>query len=214
MVRNKYSLSNAGKSPSKKSRNNNKQFDTNDNGESEASSAATLISNGPGGTQRCDTVHKQNLHIISFPVIFVFNIVRSLLYQLFIVFRYIYNFTTKVLYKPVKKDCSLEVVVNDQNQHQHQTQFSFTNQHQLHDQQHCDSQHQPLQYPNSNILVNSVGSEMSLQRSNSGSQVGPGDPLLAKQKHHHRRAFEYISKALKIDEENEGKYLVLINSYR
>lgn len=34
---------------------------------------------------------------------------------------------------------------------------------------------------------------------------GPGDPLLAKQKHHHRRAFEYISKALKIDEENEGQ---------
>ena len=33
---------------------------------------------------------------------------------------------------------------------------------------------------------------------------GPGDPLLAKQKHHHRRAFEFISKALKIDEENEG----------
>jgi len=38
-------------------------------------------------------------------------------------------------------------------------------------------------------------------------QPGPGDPLLAKQKHHHRRAFEYISKALKIDEENEGTQL-------
>lgn len=36
--------------------------------------------------------------------------------------------------------------------------------------------------------------------------VGPGDPLLAKQKHHHRKAFEYISKALKIDEENEGEH--------
>ena len=36
---------------------------------------------------------------------------------------------------------------------------------------------------------------------------GPGDPLLAKQKHHHRRAFEFISKALKIDEDNEGTYI-------
>ena len=36
---------------------------------------------------------------------------------------------------------------------------------------------------------------------------GPGDPLLAKQKHHHRRAFEFISKALKIDEENEGIFV-------
>lgn len=44
--------------------------------------------------------------------------------------------------------------------------------------------------------------EMSVVNRNSGP--GPGDPLLAKQKHHHRRAFEYISKALKIDEENEG----------
>lgn len=31
------------------------------------------------------------------------------------------------------------------------------------------------------------------------------DPMLAKQKHYHRKAFEYISKALKIDEETEGK---------
>lgn len=36
------------------------------------------------------------------------------------------------------------------------------------------------------------------------AQPGPGDPILAKQKHHHRKAFEYISKALKIDEEHEG----------
>lgn len=48
--------------------------------------------------------------------------------------------------------------------------------------------------------------------------VGPGDPLLAKQKHHHRKAFEYISKALKIDEENEGEFsatfTVFIRCYR
>jgi hypothetical protein len=32
---------------------------------------------------------------------------------------------------------------------------------------------------------------------------GPGltDPSLARQKHHHRKAFEFISKALRIDEE-------------
>ncbi|WAR20546.1 SPAST-like protein [Mya arenaria] len=33
---------------------------------------------------------------------------------------------------------------------------------------------------------------------------GPADPALAMQKHHHRKAFEYISKALKIDEEDSG----------
>ncbi|XP_077296769.1 spastin isoform X12 [Arctopsyche grandis] len=42
----------------------------------------------------------------------------------------------------------------------------------------------------------------------------PGDPSLAKQKHHHRRAFEYISKALKIDEENEGNKELAIELYK
>uniref|UniRef100_A0A146L6H0 Spastin n=1 Tax=Lygus hesperus TaxID=30085 RepID=A0A146L6H0_LYGHE len=41
-----------------------------------------------------------------------------------------------------------------------------------------------------------------------------GDPLLAKQKEHHRRAFEFISKALKIDEENEGHKEIAIKLYK
>lgn len=36
--------------------------------------------------------------------------------------------------------------------------------------------------------------------------VGPGEPALALQKHHHRKAFEYISRALKIDEEDSGLF--------
>lgn len=211
MVRNKYSLNNAGKSPSKKSRSNSKQHDASDHEGGEGSSGATLIdggAGGPSGAPRCDSVHKQNLYIISFPVIFVFNVLRSLLYQLFIIFRYIYNFTTKVVYKPVRKECGLEIVINDQNQ-QHIQSRQPLDQHQQQQQQQLpyDNQQQahPLQYSSSGTLVNVEGREMSVQRSASGSQVGPGDPLLAKQKHHHRRAFEYISKALKIDEENEGE---------
>lgn len=37
------------------------------------------------------------------------------------------------------------------------------------------------------------------------SSVGPAAPALTTQKHHHRKAFEYISKALKIDEEDSGR---------
>lgn len=46
-----------------------------------------------------------------------------------------------------------------------------------------------------------------------------GDTLLATQKEHHRKAFDFISKALKIDEENTGKLalnrhtLVLTNTF-
>ena len=39
---------------------------------------------------------------------------------------------------------------------------------------------------------------------NRASVPGPGEPILAKQKHHHRKAFEYLSKALKIDEDDAG----------
>ena len=35
--------------------------------------------------------------------------------------------------------------------------------------------------------------------------AGPGEPVLVEQKKHHRKAFEYISKALKIDEDEKGR---------
>lgn len=46
--------------------------------------------------------------------------------------------------------------------------------------------------------------EIGMSRLNK-TTAGPGAPALASQKHHHRKAFEYISKALKIDEEDSGK---------
>uniref|UniRef100_A0A1Y9HAL7 Spastin n=1 Tax=Anopheles farauti TaxID=69004 RepID=A0A1Y9HAL7_9DIPT len=265
MVRNKYTLTTAGKSPSKKSRTGSisKQHDASDDGETGnldgGNGGGSPVGDGTDNTsaKRCDggSVHKQNLYIISFPVIFVFNVLRSLLYQLFIVFRYVYNFTTKVVYKPVRKECGLEIVINTDhgNHHHHHHRHSSHSihtstphhsqeqqQHQQHQQQHQQQQQQqqqhqysllqqeqqtnggdsqqqtahPLQCSHSGVLVNNEGREMSIQRSASGSQVGPGDPLLAKQKHHHRRAFEYISKALKIDEDNEDQKELAIELYR
>uniref|UniRef100_A0AAG5CSK6 Spastin n=1 Tax=Anopheles atroparvus TaxID=41427 RepID=A0AAG5CSK6_ANOAO len=260
MVRNKYTLTTAGKSPSKKARTGSisKQHDASDDGETgnldSGSGSGGSGGSGTGGagdstaTKRCDgSVHKQNLYIISFPVIFVFNVLRSLLYQLFIIFRYVYNFTTKVVYKPVKKECGLEIVINTDHGHHHhhhhhhrhsnhsihaspasthqpqqlQQQYLQQDQHQHQgslgepqQQQQQQQQAHPLQCSHSGVLVNSEGREMSIQRSASGSQVGPGDPLLAKQKHHHRRAFEYISKALKIDEDNEDQKELAIELYR
>ncbi|XP_050068609.1 spastin isoform X2 [Anopheles maculipalpis] len=258
MVRNKYTLTTAGKSPSKKARTGSisKQHDASDDGETGNLDSGNGSGSPVGGgtdtsAKRCDgsSVHKQNLYIISFPVIFVFNVLRSLLYQLFIVFRYVYNFTTKVVYKPVKKECGLEIVINTDHGHHHhhhhrhsshsihsttsqqqqhlqqlqqqqqQHQYSLLQQDQQQQQQGvADSTQQtaahPLQSSQSGILVHGEGREMSIQRSASGSQVGPGDPLLAKQKHHHRRAFEYISKALKIDEDNEDQKELAIELYR
>ena len=49
--------------------------------------------------------------------------------------------------------------------------------------------------------------------SNTKKNTGPGEPVLATQKHHHRKAFEYISKALKIDEEDAGALWFILNEY-
>lgn len=114
------------------------------------------------------SVHKRNLYVVSFPIIILFNLLRSILYQLFIIFKYLYSASHRFIHRPRKNgECNLEVVVKDgivSTEIAHSEEMSYVN------------------------------------------NVGPGDPLLAKQKHHHRKAFEYISKALKIDEENEGEW--------
>lgn len=151
-----------------------------------------------------NSVHKQNLYVVSFPIIFLFNVLRSLIYQLFCIFRYLYGASTKVIYRsPHRRDCNIEIVVqNSKDQHQQALicplERGDDGSHESQRAQHILPQRrlQPLE-----MSGNRGGGSAS-----SGYSPGPGDPLLAKQKHHHRRAFEYISKALKIDEENEGKY--------
>ncbi|XP_059159223.1 spastin-like isoform X2 [Physella acuta] len=46
------------------------------------------------------------------------------------------------------------------------------------------------------------------------SPVGPGEPALANQKKYHRKAFEFISKALKIDEEDGVRKDIAVELYR
>ncbi|XP_032521641.1 spastin isoform X2 [Danaus plexippus] len=122
------------------------------------------------------SVHKRNLYVVSFPIIILFNLLRSVLYQLFIIFKYLYSASHRFIHRPRKNgECNLEVVVKDgvvSTEIAHSEEMSYIN------------------------------------------NVGPGDPLLAKQKHHHRKAFEYISKALKIDEENEGQKELAIELYK
>lgn len=131
------------------------------------------------------SVHKRNLCIVSFPIIFLFNILRSLLYQIFVVLRFVYcSSSTYLISRKRQFECG---------EPNHSRQLSA----------------------NSCVVVEEI-TEMAQvhHRTPGGGGPGPGDPLLAKQKHHHRRAFEYISKALKIDEENEGQKDLAIELYR
>ncbi|XP_011502666.1 PREDICTED: spastin isoform X2 [Ceratosolen solmsi marchali] len=128
------------------------------------------------------SVHKRNLYIVSFPLIILFNALRTVIYQLYVIFKYIYASTSRLMQRKHsnKNTCQLEIVVDRE---------AVCNEHK------------------------SAIEEMSLNTRRPPGP-GPGDPLLAKQKHHHRRAFEYISKALKIDEENEEHKEMAIELYK
>ncbi|XP_018049959.1 PREDICTED: spastin isoform X2 [Atta colombica] len=132
------------------------------------------------------SVHKRNLYIVSFPLILLFNVLRTLLYQLFVVFKYLYTSTSQLIQRrqTSKQACQLEIVVG--------------------------------QKPTDGRLINGnrIEGEAMSQVPRRPIGPGPGDPLLAKQKHHHRRAFEFISKALKIDEDNEGQKEMAIELYK
>lgn len=133
-------------------------------------------------TETRESVHKQNLYIVSFPIILLFNILRSILYQFFIVFKYIFNVSSHFLHHPLRK--------RNKNT-----------------SENCVSHSKASEALLTTERRTPVPSVMPLPIPQQSTGPGPGDPMLAKQKHHHRRAFEYISKALKIDEENEGKHM-------
>lgn len=134
-------------------------------------------------TETRESVHKQNLYIVSFPIILLFNILRSILYQFFIVFKYIFNVSSHFLHHPLRK----------RNKNTSENCVS-----------HSNASEALLTTERRTAVPNVMPLPIVSQQS---TGPGPGDPMLAKQKHHHRRAFEYISKALKIDEENEGKHI-------
>lgn len=131
-----------------------------------------------------DSVHERNLYIFSLPVIFVFNILRSLLYLFFVIIRYVWKSTSKLfIFKTIHTNCKVE---------NHTASII--------DLTETDCQ----------VYTN----QMALYKGKNTTTTGSVDPLLAKQKDHHRKAFEFISKALKIDEENEGHKEVAIELYK
>lgn len=69
----------------------------------------------------------------------------------------------------------------------------------------------------SNSCIAPPSPRKNIEQSNvtmSKSAPGPGEPALAAQKHHHRKAFEYVSKALKLDEEDKGRKDLAVELYK
>lgn len=110
-----------------------------------------------------DDTEKKTLVFLSFPIVMLFNLIKAILFELFIVLKFVYDSSSRILNKPTttasQQEVNLEAVKLD-----NQENKGFT--------------------------------EMD---------------LLLQQKMHHKKAFEYISQALKIDEtQNTGVYALRI----
>lgn len=128
------------------------------------------------GPDEVISVHKRNLYFVAFPVVFVFNVLSSLVYHLYLIFKYLYcHFAKLGLLQRLRNRRAATYV------------------------QELSDGNALCEAP---VLISEMSTKLGPKHS---AGPGPADPLLAKQKAHHRKAFEYISKALKIDEENEGK---------
>lgn len=110
-----------------------------------------------------DETEKKTLVFLSFPIVMLFNLIKAILFELFIVLKFVYNSSSRILNKPTtaasQQDVNLEAVKLDNQENKGATEMD------------------------------------SLQQ----------------QKFHHKKAFEFISQALKIDEtQNSGVYALRI----
>lgn len=129
------------------------------------------------------SIHEKNLRFVSLPVIFCFSFIHSCLHFLFLLFKYFWSSVLK-LYNLRK--------------------IKLYNR----------SIRSPEILPEvSNDLIEEQLIPQNKMRSNfTHSPSNNANELLMKQKEHHRKAFDYITKALKIDEENNGKYQYIVCS--
>lgn len=145
------------------------------------------------------SVHNKNFYIASYPVVLVFNILRTVLYHLFLLLKTLFRASSYLAQARTDTTVPTSVVITEiDSSGGVGSGGSGGGQGQVEELSQQDE-----------VCVPLIG-EMPPKPGN----PGPGDPLLAKQKHHHRKAFEYISKALKIDEENEGSKELAMELYR
>ncbi|XP_041353121.1 spastin-like isoform X2 [Gigantopelta aegis] len=116
-----------------------------------------------------ESVHRRNFRLVAAPVLFIFAVLRTFAYQLWIVIVFI--------------ACKSKLTI-------------------------------PRRYIRRTATDEEQGSLVMSDGSKTKGLVGPAEPALAEQKHYHRKAFEYISKALKLDEEDAGRKDLAIELYK
>jgi len=147
--------------------------------------------------QPAETVHRRNVHLFAQPVILAFHVIRFLAFQLWLLLSVVYRVGSNVLAtRPPTSDvvqtATAAAAATEQDGETRRTSSSSTSS--------IVDMARPGPGSPGRVTVPAVGSGAA----GGGYAVRPGAPVLAQQKHHHRKAFEYISKALKLDEDGKG----------
>jgi spastin len=142
-----------------------------------------------------DSVHQKNLYIASRPVVLVFEYLGLALYKFFVLLQ----IAALTVWKPIAfvwKCCRGEFVRSG-------VVSLAENKVALGECGKFSLKYLPGK---SEVSKSTIFRDPSSTMSANGASQGPGltDPLLARQKQHHRKAFDCISKALRIDEDSKG----------
>jgi len=138
-----------------------------------------------------ETVHRRNVHLFAQPVIFAFHIIRFVAFQLWLLLSLVYRVGSNVLATRAPTAEPSQTAEQDVDAETRRTSSSSTS-------SVVEMARPGPGSPGRAAAAPSPGA------GSGGYAVRPGAPVLAQQKHHHRKAFEYISKALKLDEDGKG----------
>lgn len=146
--------------------------------------------------QPSETVHRRNVHLFAQPVILAFHVIRFVAFQLWLLLSLVYRFGSHVMATRTQSAETAQTgavaAATDQDPETRRTSSSST------------SSVVNMARPGPGSPARATGPSTG----GGGYVVRPGAPVLAQQKHHHRKAFEYISKALKLDEDGKGSTAV------
>ena len=132
-----------------------------------------------------ESPHRRNLRFASYPLLFVFGLLRFIVFQVWILLSHAFWRVTDIKHK-YEVDRSAYATVETTVNGTHLTGVTIASR--------TDSK------------AGQSGSSGMMDENRTEDTN-----LLVKQKQHHKRAFEYLSKALKIDEEDGGKICFIIN---
>jgi len=143
--------------------------------------------------QQTETVHRRNVHLFAQPVILAFHIIRFVAFQLWLLLSLVCRVGSNVLATRTSPTTEASQTAEQEQAETRRTSSSSTSSVVEMTRPGPGSPGRAAAAPSPNTGPGGVGYALR-----------PGAPVLAQQKHHHRKAFEYISKALKLDEDGKG----------